>query len=271
MSIFSTLILGMACGDKSSTTDTATNQITDTGTTEEIDICAPLEDSSKLGMTGSIVFADGTPPQGNVRVQMCYKETCFVAKWHDEGFCFPEGTLPNGEVYAFDVVPLGDLSGKYTNPLTILEPTENIVLDTPVLISQFTETVDDSSAELNLNGELIIQLNDNYPLSFEENEQVSLSASKVNLETDGLPLEGFDTSKIVGAWYLGPFDTQPDMPLTFELNNPSILADTTYDIYNGNYEDKEWTLTATITSSEEQRLLVEGGLQILSTLLIVQQ
>ena len=253
----------LGCGEKEVTNDTAITS--DTSTTEEVvDVCAPIDDSSNLGMTGSVEFSDGTSAIGNVRVQMCNADICYVAKWNEEGFCFPEGTLPGNQTYAFDIVPLGTLAESYANPLTILNPTANISLDTPVKIPLFTHTVDSTMSELDIDGELIISLNEGY-------SEATISGVKINWATDGLPLEGFDPSKIIGGWYLGPFDTHLDEPLTFELNNPSIIAGTTYDIYNGNYEEKEWTLVDTVTATEDQQLLAESGIIILSTLLISQQ
>ena len=253
----------LGCGEKSSTTDTAIT--TDTSVTEEpVDVCAPIEGSSNLGMFGSVELADGISPVGNVRVQMCNADICYVAKWNDEGFCFPEGTFPGNQPYAFDIVPLGDLAASYANPLTILNPTAHISLDTPVKIPLFSHMVDSTMSELDIDGELTIQLNETYP-------QSTLSGVKINWSTDGLPLEGFEISQVVGGWYLGPFDTHLEEPLTFVLSNPSITAGSVYNIYNGNYEGKEWTQTGTITAEEDQLLTVESGIEILSTLLIIQQ
>lgn len=251
------------CGDKDSTSDTATTS--DTSVTEEIvDVCAAIEGSSDLGMTGSIAFTDGTSAVGNVRVQMCNADICYVAKWNEEGFCFPEGTLPGDQPYAFDIVPLGDLAKSYANPLTILNPRTNISLENPVLIPLFSHTIDSSASELNMDGELIIQMNEAYP-------EATLSGVKINWTTDGLPVEGFETSQIIGGWYLGPFDTHLEDSLTLEFNSPTIIAGATYNVYNGNYEEKEWTLSTSATATEDGTLNVEGGIQILSTLLIIQQ
>ena len=52
---------------------------------------------------GSIVFEDGTEPQGNLRGK-CKNRNLLCIEMVDSGFCFPEGTLPPNMDYAFDLV-----------------------------------------------------------------------------------------------------------------------------------------------------------------------
>ena len=67
-----TLLSLLACGDKPTDTGSATDDTSSSvDTTDTVDPCAPIEGLDGLGMSGSIVFEDGTEPQGNVRVQMC--------------------------------------------------------------------------------------------------------------------------------------------------------------------------------------------------------
>lgn len=259
------LLFTFGCGDKSSAEDTGTVDTSDTNTTEEqVDACSPIEGATGIGMTGSVEFTDGTPAQGNVRVQMCNADICYVAKWGDDGFCFPEGTLPPNEPYAFDLVPLGENAATYANPLTILTPAESFALDQPVKIHTFSHVINNTDSVLDVDSELRISLNETYP-------ETTLSAVKINFSTDGLPIEEFDLSTVLGGWYLGPFDTHLETGLSIEFNLPSISAGTSYAVYNANYESKEWTLVSAAIATEDQTITFSNGLQILSTMLLIQQ
>ena len=83
-----TLLSLLACGDKPTDTGSATDDTSSSvDTTDTVDPCAPIEGLDGLGMSGSIVFEDGTEPQGNIGCK-CASETCFVSKWSDSGFAF---------------------------------------------------------------------------------------------------------------------------------------------------------------------------------------
>ena len=257
-----TLLTILACGDK--TTDTATTNTdtntTDTTDTTEVDPCAPFEGSDGIGMTGSIVFEDGIEAEGNVRIQMCNIETCYVAKWGDNGFCFPEGNLPPNMPYAFDIVPTVDKE-KYANPLTIITPSDSFSLAEPVVIPLFTQQ-GTNSEDFDAGNGLIVSADPNLP--------ETLQSVPLDLESGGLPLEDFTTESIIGAWYFGPFDTIIEPAASITLSNDNIVAGTTYTVYNGDYENKRWTLTAEVTASDNGTLELPEALHILSTMLIIQ-
>ena len=52
--------------------------------------------------------------------------------------------------------------------------------------------------------------------------------------------------------------------------NENIMTGTTYTVYNGDYENQSWLQTAEVTADEDGVLHVDSGLEILSTLLIMQ-
>ncbi len=259
--IISTLF---SCGDK--VEDTSSPPTTDTSVApDETDPCEGIEGSTDIGMSGSVEFSDGTPAQGNVRVQMCNENLCYVARWNNESdFCFPVGTFPANMPYAFDLVPTLDGSETYAQPLSILSPSESITLTETVIIPNYstTWTTSENTLELNADNGLTISINSEYA-------EDTLSAIALDLENGGLPLGDFTNEQIVGAWYLGPFDVHVS-GLDFEYNNPSVTEGTSYTIYNGDYEGKQWLQTAEVTATEDGTLTVPGGISILSTLLISQ-
>ena len=79
----------------------------------------------------------------------------------------------------------------------------------------------------------------------------------------------FNAEEILGGWYLGPFDTHVS-GMDIEVQNDSITEGTIYNVYNGDYEGKQWLPTAEVTAMEDGTLTVPSGLSILSTLLITQ-
>ncbi len=259
--MFLTILSLLACGEKSNdtglTSDTSSNETTDT---TETDPCAPLEGIEGLGMTGSITFSDGTEAMGNVRVQMCNEGTCYVAKWNDDGFCFPEGTLTPNVPYAFDLVPTID-SEKYANPLTFLTPTENVTLAEPVVIPEYSNSG---------SGTETFDAGNGLTISGSADLPETIFSVAVDLESGGLPFENIDTSKILGAWYLGPFDVHLENAATMTLSNEAIIAGNTYTILNGDYESQQWIETTTIEAESDGILEINAGLKILSTLLIMQ-
>ena len=256
-----TLLSILACGTTSTDTSIV---IEDTSsaydTTDSIDPCAPIEGIEGLGMSGNVVFEDGIEAPGNVRVQMCKSGTCFVAKWSDTGFCFPEGTLPANTDYAFDLVPTVDPT-KYANPLTFINPSENIVLSEPVVIPLYTH-IGAGAEDFDAGNGLTISTSDAMP--------ETLYAVTVDLENGGLPLESIQKEDILGAWYIGPFETHLSPAAAISVTNENITAGTTYTIYNGDYENQTWLKTAEVTAEEDGVLTVSAGLEILSTLLIMQ-
>lgn len=248
-----------ACGEKSTDTATDTTDTTDTVDTTETDPCAPLEGLDGLGMTGEIVFADGTEAKGNVRVQMCNADTCYVAKWNDSGFCFPEGTLPSNMPYAFDIVPTID-ADKYANPLTILTPTESFTLTAPLVIPEFTHAGPTNTNFDAGNGLMVSNL---------DGTTETIMSASIDLESGGLPLEHVAIDKVLAGWYFGPFDTHLQTGATLIWTNENIVTGATYQIHNGDYESQSWQVTE-ITAIEDDILEVPLGLTILSSLLITQ-
>ena len=250
-----------ACGDKSTDTGTETTDTstTDTADTTETDPCAPLEGLDGIGMTGEIIFADGTEAQGNVRVQMCNADTCYVAKWGDSGFCFPEGTLPSDMPYAFDIVPTID-ADKYANPLTILTPTESFALTSPLVLPEFTHTGSTDTDFDAGNGLVVSNL---------DGTTETIMSTSIDLESGGLPLEHVAPEKVLAGWYFGPFDTHLETGATLMWSNENIVSGTTYQIHNGDYENQSWQITES-TASSDGVLEVPMGLTILSSLLITE-
>ena len=256
-----TLLSLLACGDKATDTGSSTEDTSSSvDTTDTVDPCAPIEGLDGLGMSGNIVFEDGTEPQGNIRVQMCNSETCFVSKWADSGFCFPEGTLPPNMDYAFDLVPTIDPT-IYANPLSFFTPSENIELSEPVVIPLYTHT-GPGNEDFDAGNGLMVSTSDSMP--------ETLYAVSVDIENGGLPLEGITTENILGAWYIGPFETHLSPATSITFSNSNITAGTTYTVYNGDYENQSWLQTAEITAEEDGVLNIASGLEILSTLLIMQ-
>ena len=223
-----TLLSILACGSKSTDTSTVTEDTSSSeDTTDTIDPCQPIEGLSGLAMSGNVVFEDGIEAPGNVRVQMCKSGTCFVAKWSDTGFCFPEGTLPPNVDYAFDLVPTVDPT-KYANPLTFMTPSENIVLSEPVVIPSIH--IQGWDQDFDAGNGLTISTSESMP--------ETLYAVMVDLESGGLPLEGIQKEDILGAWYIGPFETHLTPAATISVMNENIMTGTTYTIYNGDYENQ---------------------------------
>ena len=256
-----TLLSMLACGDKSIDTSAVSEDTgSSTDTTETVDPCAPIEGLDGLGMSGSIVFEDGIEAQGNLRVQMCNSATCFVSKWSDTGFCFPEGTLSPNMDYAFDLVPTVDPT-KYANPLSFFTLSDNITLSEPVLIPLYTH-IGPGNQDFDAGNGLVVSTSDSMP--------ESLYAVSVDLDNGGLPLEGMDKENILGAWYIGPFETHLSPASSLTFSNSSISAGTTYTVYNGDYENQTWLQTAEVTAQEDGILSIDAGLEILSTLLIMQ-
>lgn len=250
-----------ACGEKSPDTGDSRIDTEDTAvSTETIDPCAPLEDLQGIGMNGTIVFEDGTEAKGNVRVQMCNSATCYVARWNDEGFCFPEGTLQANTPYAFDLVPTAD-STKYANPLTFLTPTETFSLSEPVVIPTFTHQ-GPGNQDFDAGNGLTISASESMP--------ETMYAVSIDLESGGLPFDEIEKDTILSAWYLGPFDTHLEVGSTITITDSRITAGSTYTIYNGDYETQSWIQTASITALDDGVISIENGLQIISTLLLQQ-
>ena len=254
----------IGCGGK--VDDTSSPPLDDTAVVvDDTDPCEGIEGNSNLGMNGTIEFANGTTAQGNVRVQMCNENLCYVAKWSNESdFCFPVGTLPANMPYAFDLVPTLDGGENYAQPLSILNPTESFTLPAPVVIPEFSGswTSSGGSTEFTTDNGLTIIIGTDY-------EEDTLSAIAIDLENGGLPLEGFTTEEILGGWYLGPFDTHVSA-MDIQLQNESITEGVTYKVYNGDYEGKQWLPTAEITATEDGQLSIPSAISILSTLLITQ-
>ena len=98
----------------------------------------------------------------------------------------------------------------------------------------------------------------------------NLYAVTIDLESGGLPLEGIEKERILGAWYIGPFETHLSPAATITFSNANITNGTTYIVYNGDYENQSWLQTAEVTADEDGILTIKSGLEILSTLLILQ-
>lgn len=265
----SILLTLWGCGSEKET-DTSTT-IIDTATdtdTEITDPCAPVDGATGNRMEGQVIFEDGSSAQGHVRVQMCNEETCYVASWGENGFCYPEGILRTGFNYSFDIVttPTDDTIATPLSFINITEDNTLIQLAQPVIVPQFTNINTD------IQGEMIFDagngLNITIPESYSETSISSVSIDPIAL---GLPLNTIPAENIVGAWYFGPFETHMETPLSFEWNT-TLDVGTELIIYNASYNDHEWVQVGTATVQEGAVAITNenSGISILSTMLILQ-
>lgn len=271
LSIF---LIGCSEEPKETTEDTAsTNEASTEPTDEPIDPCIPEEGAEGFRMEGNVEYADGTIGEpGNVRVQMCNSQSCYIGKWGDNGFCFPEGTLSPGYSYAFDAVPLRGDENQYATPLTFItinEGDESLLLENALIIPEYSDSTSTSEAEFNAGNGLTIIIGE------EEIEGGNLFATPVNNEEWGLPLPDFEDRNILGIWYLGPFETHLDTSWSFSFSNPqteNMAVGTQIEIYNADYNHQEWKYAGTATKTEEGLFLsdVDSGISILSSLVLVQ-
>lgn len=257
-----------ACGE-SEKEDTA---ITTTEPSIELeDPCSPEDGAEGFRLEGNVVFSDGTEGIGKVRVQMCNTETCYIGKWGDSGFCFPEGNLPTGFDYAFDTVPLIGEENQFATPLsfiTVNETTPSLHLEVPVVIPEFTFSTTSASGQLDIGNGLTL-------FTTEELEGGSFYSVNMDPEASGLPLDQFQDKAILGLWYLGPFETHYSIPLPFTLDNDqtsTLEVGSQIEIYNASYDDQEWHYAGTATVSETGSISsdADSGISILSSFLLVQ-
>lgn len=267
---FSTFFLACGESEKEDTAVTTTEASVEPSTEPE-DPCISEDGAEGFRFEGDVVFSDGTEGKGNVRVQMCNPETCYIGKWGDNGFCFPEGNLPSGFDYSFDTVPLIGEENQFATPLSVITINEGdplLRLEKPVIIPEFTFSTTNATGDLDIGNGLTIP-------ATEELEGGSFYSVNMTPEESGLPLDQFQDRTIIGLWYLGPFETHFAIPLPFTLNNEqtsNLELGTQVEIYNASYDNQEWSLAGTATISETGSLSsdVDSGISILSSLLLVQ-
>lgn len=91
--------------------------------------------------------------------------------------------------------------------------------------------------------------------------------------SSGLPLKDLDLDKIVGMWYLGPYDSTVSPSWKFKVEGLDLPVGTTVNILNSSYSDRKWLDAGTATVGEDGVLHtdVNSGISILSTLVLVEQ
>ena len=250
-------------------TSDETEQIDETDSSDtHADSCVATDGGEGIRFDGSVVYSDGTIGDfNNTRVSMCCEDGCQTAEWGENGFCFSEGRLDEG-VYSFKVMPLG--MDNYATPLSFVTvEDQDIYLEDPVLVPEFSHMTDLQDGVFDAGNGLKIDVR---TASFTDDRDY-LAAVEVYPETAGLPLDGIDTDKVLGIWYLGAFDAEVDPKWTFELENSDLPVGTTVEILNGSYYDGEWlkTGTATVETDGVLRVDMDSGISILSTLVLVEQ
>ena len=249
-------------------TSETTEQVEDTDSSDTYaDGCIATGDEG-IRFDGSVVYSDGTIGDfTNTRVSMCCEGGCQSAEWGENGFCFSNGRLDEG-VYSFKVMPLG--MDNYATPLSFVTvEDQDILLEEPVLVPEFSHMTDLQDGVFDAGNGLKIDVRAD---SFTA-DQDYLAAVEVAPESAGLPLDGIDSDKVLGIWYLGAFDAEISPKWTFELDNPGLPVGASVEILNGSYYDGEWLSTGTATVGDDGVLRVDldSGISILSTLVLVEQ
>lgn len=269
---FSSIFL--SCGEKETTEDTTiTTEPSAEPSNEEVeDPCIPEEGAEGFRMEGNVQFIDGTEGAGNVRVQMCNSQSCYIGKWGDNGFCFPEGVLSAGYSYAFDAVPLIGEENQYATPLTFITVNEGeqlLQLSETLIIPGYSNSTPSTETEFDAGNGLTITIGE------EEIEGGNLFGTPVNNEEWGLPLPEFENRDILGIWYLGPFETHFGIPWHFSFSSQqteNMPEGAQIEIYNADYDNQEWKFAGTATKSSDGFFVTDAnsGISILSTLVLVQ-
>jgi hypothetical protein len=242
----------------------------DTAPDSDVDLCAEAVEGQRF--EGSVVFEDGTVGgPGNVHIAMCCADGCQTPDWGAQGFCFTGGRLEPGE-YAFKVMPIG--TENHATPLSFITVGEaDIILDAPVVVPEFSHgaALEDGIFDAG-NGLQIEVVSDFYSASAGVGDDY-IASVHVDLASSGLPLEGLDSEKVVGVWYLGSFNADIYPLWTFEVHDTGLPEGTKVDILNGSYADSAWleTGTATVDADGTVRADLDSGISILSTLVLVEQ
>jgi hypothetical protein len=241
---------------------------TDSSSDDDAKACADANSADGVRFDGSVVYSDGTIGDfNNTRVSMCCEDGCQTAEWGDNGFCFTNGRLEEG-VYSFKVMPLG--GDNYATPLSFITVEDaDILLEEPVLVPEFSHVTDLEDGVFDAGNGLKINVRtEGFTAS-----QDYLAAVEVAPESAGLPLDGIESDKVLGIWYLGAFDAEIDPMWSFELEDSTLPVGAKVEILNGSYYDGEWLRTGTATVEDDGVLRVDldSGISILSTLVLVEQ
>ena len=237
----------------------------------ESNACVPDEDAQGVRLDGRIEYADGTiGDRTNTRIKMCCSGGCLVAEWGDEGFCYPEGRLEEG-TYAFKAIPIG--SEGFATPVSLINVgQEDIVLDTPVVIPEFSSEGDIVDGVFAAgNGLEIDVVASAFTPSYGYDDYIA--AVDVDPTTIGLPLQDVALDKVVGMWYLGSFGATISPKWTFQVHDTALPVGTQLRILNSSYHDGKWLEAGTATVGDDGVIYtdVDSGIGNLSTLILIEE
>ena len=208
--------------------------------------------------SGQIQLADGAVlDASSLRVQMC-AEYCFPTQIDAEGNFSYTNLVP--ALYSFDVVPLNDYAGVLATSMDFIQLSAEEgakALSAPVMLYAFEESVavppcdpaagEACSAPLELSG-LTVQVEFD---KFEQEEDVELYVAGVSVpvEGSGLTFETLTTNPFA-MWYLGMFDTEVELDVTFS----GLTAGETIQVYNSVYATHSWDLISEGVVNEDGEL-----------------
>ena len=236
----------------------------------DVDPCLPQEDADGVRVEGQIAYPDGTfGDQTNTRIHMC-SGSCLNAKWGEDGFCYPEGTLSPG-TYALKIISFGKEG--HATPLSFVTVGEDdIIFDEPILVPEFSAEDDLIDGVFDAGNGLKIDVEVDGFQAYLPNEEY-VAAVPVDPMTSGLPLDGLDPERIVGMWYLGAFDAVVSPKWSFQVEGLGLPEGTTLRVLNGSYSEKKWVDdgTAIVDSNGVLHSGDDSGLSILSTLILLEE
>ena len=265
-------ILFIAC-DSESKSPTNQEAMDTSGPTDTAEVSEPETepelDPTKVRFTGKVAYEDGTEVSNEtVRIQMCAASCVRGQLTEDGGFVF--SSLP-ADTYAFDVVPLTGAANTYASILdfiTLVEGEEERVLEQVISIPNFTNSETVSESEFDASDGFIIQMK---PDSFEplDDTHTQIFSVSVDPNSSGLPFETISTGTIVKLWHLGPFDAHVEN-WSFRIENLDYPMGTEFQIYSSNYYGMEWTDLGSVTTDENGTIYGNDNLNILSSIILVQ-
>jgi hypothetical protein len=272
LSILSLMLNACAVDETEVIEDTTSTQdaLDDQDLIPEEDPCLVDDDAIGMRFAGNVEYPDGTiASQENTEIYVC-SGACQTAQWGEGGFCFTEGRLEEG-TYSLKVVPYG--FDDHATPLSLIQiGSEDIILEDSIFVPEYSNIADVVDGIFDAgNGMEINIVSDNFIPSFSEDQFIA--AAPIASDESGLPLDGVEAEKIIGMWYLGPFNADVSTAWSFQVQNTELAEGTTVKIMIASYSERKWLDdgTATVGADGILRSDQDSGIGLMSTLLLVEE
>jgi hypothetical protein len=228
------------------------------------------DDTDKIPLTGDVlsgVITDGTGTVLDAELRLCRGDLCKLARTEADGsYAFGDvGDQPA----SFEVIPEDHSYADAFAPLQFSGG--DLTIDVAVPVLQHTHPLTTTAAEVELGTGLFVTVGsaDLEPPLFVD---PATEVAGVKVKTDDyLPFHGIDEAKVLGVWYLKPFDHQAANGLPFRIEGDLGAADgDSATAYVGSYTESAWvevgpmTLSGTTWTADNT-----DGLPMLSTLVLV--